>query len=186
MDATNGAQGEPRTIAIWALRVALRLVFLYVGATKFTGTGQTVEYFAAIGWGQWFRYLTAAFDIAGTVLLFVPKWTYLGASLLACSVGTGAMLSLTVLRGDATWGSTGMVVMPLALTSLAVLLAWLARPGYTQFPTQFDQATARRGNWRPKSHGLLQREADAGRGTYPWNGIPLIRLVRTRGTSGTR
>jgi len=48
--------------------VVLGLIFLYVGATKLTETGNTVENFAAIGWGQWFRYFTGALDIAGVVL----------------------------------------------------------------------------------------------------------------------
>jgi uncharacterized membrane protein YphA (DoxX/SURF4 family) len=119
------------TIAIWALRVVLGVVFLYVGTTKLTGTGHTVEYFAAIGWGQWFRYLTGVLDIAGVALLFLPKWTCLGATVLTCSVGTGTLISLTVLRGDTTWGSGSpeiMVFFPLVLTTLAALLAWLTRP----------------------------------------------------------
>jgi len=60
-----------RTIAIWALRVVLGLAFLAVGTTKLTGTGQTVEYFAAIGWGPWFRYLTGLLDIAGANALSI-------------------------------------------------------------------------------------------------------------------
>jgi uncharacterized membrane protein YphA (DoxX/SURF4 family) len=120
-----------RTIAIWALRVVLGLVFLYVGTTKVSGTGHTVEYFAAIGWGQWFRCLTGVLDITGVALLFVPNWTCIGAAVLACSVGTGTLISVTVLRGDTTWGSGSpeiMVVMPLVLTILAALLTWLTRP----------------------------------------------------------
>lgn len=81
------APDKRRTIAIWALRVVLGLIFLAVGATKLTGTGNTVEYFAAIGWGQWFRYLTGVLDIAGAALLFVPRWTCYGAIVLTCSVG---------------------------------------------------------------------------------------------------
>ena len=120
--------GKCRTIAIWALRVVLGLVFLYIGTTKLTGTGHTVEYFAAIGWGQWFRYLTGLLDIAGVALLLAPKWIFCGAIVLACSVGLGTLISLTVLRGNPTWGSSEMVAVPLVLTLLAVLLAWLTRP----------------------------------------------------------
>ncbi len=54
--AANG-HGRSRTTCIWALRILLGLVFLAVGTTKLTGTGNTVEYFTAIAWGQWFRYL---------------------------------------------------------------------------------------------------------------------------------
>lgn len=124
----EGIQSKSRMIAIWALRVVLGIVFLYIGATKLTGTGNTVDYFAAIGWGQWFRYLTGMLDVSGAVLLFVPKCTRSGAVVLACSVGMGALISLTVLRGDSTWGSSEMVVVPLVLTLLAVVTVWLTRP----------------------------------------------------------
>jgi hypothetical protein len=130
MNMAADVPGKGRTIAIWALRLVLGLVFLYTGFHKLTGTGHTVEYFAAIGWGQWFRYLTGVLDIVGGALLFVPKWTCFGALVLTCSVGTGALVSLTVLRSDPTWGSGSsvMVVVPLVLTMLAALLAWMTRP----------------------------------------------------------
>lgn len=46
-----------RLIAIWALRAA-----------KLTGSLHTVQTFAALGWGQWFRYLTGLIDLAGALL----------------------------------------------------------------------------------------------------------------------
>jgi putative oxidoreductase len=117
-----------RTIAIWVLRVGLGLIFVRVGVTKLTGTAHTVDYFAAIGWGQWLRYLTGVLDIAGVALLFVPRWTLYGAIVLACSIGLATLISLTVLRGNSTWGGSQMVSVPLVLTLLAVSLVWLARP----------------------------------------------------------
>jgi hypothetical protein len=49
-----------RAIAAWALRVIVGLAFLLIAATKLIGTAATVEYFEAIAWGQWFRYLTGS------------------------------------------------------------------------------------------------------------------------------
>lgn len=122
------ALSKPRAVAIWALRIVLGIAFTYVAATKLTGTGNTVQYFAAIGWGQWFRFLTGSVDLVGAVLLFVPRWTLYGAIALACSVGLGAVISLTVLHGDPKWGAPVMVVVPAILASLAAVLAWLTRP----------------------------------------------------------
>jgi putative oxidoreductase len=122
------APGKGRTIAIWSLRVVLGLLFLIVGTTKLTGTGNTVEYFTAIGWGQWFRYLTGLLDIVGAVLLFVPRWTCTGAIVLACSSGSAAIISFTVLHGNPTWGALVMVLAPFVLSSLSVVLALLTRP----------------------------------------------------------
>jgi putative oxidoreductase len=115
-------------IASWVLRIILGLLFLEIGITKLTGTAHTVDWFAAIGWGQWFRYVTGFFDVAGTALLFLPRCARYGATVIACSVGTGTVISFTVLRHDPVWGSPAMRLVPLILTILAIGLAWLTRP----------------------------------------------------------
>jgi uncharacterized membrane protein YphA (DoxX/SURF4 family) len=125
---TVAVPNKAHTIVVWVLRVVLGLLFLYVGTTKLAGTGNTIDYFAAIGWGQWFRYFTGVLDIAGVVLLFVPRRTFYGAIVLACSVGLGTLISATVLRGNPTWGAPIMVIVPLIMTLLAIGLAWLTRP----------------------------------------------------------
>ncbi len=110
------------------LRAVVGSMFLVIAATKLIGTADTVEYLEAIGWGQWFRYLTGSLDLVGAVLLFVPRCTFFGAVVLISSVGTATVLSMTVLSGDAHWGGLAYVLQPLILTSLAVALAWLTWP----------------------------------------------------------
>jgi putative oxidoreductase len=97
-----------RLIAIWALRAA-----------KLTGSLHTVQTFAAIGWGQWFRYLTGLIDLAGALLALVPRWTCYGALLLTCTVGLATILSLT---------RPPDLRPALSLTLPATTLAWLTRP----------------------------------------------------------
>ena len=111
--------GRKRRIAIAVLRVVLSLAFLIIGVAKLTGSLSTVQTFAAFGWGQWFRYLTGLLDLAGALLVFVPRWTFYGALLLMCTVGLGAVLSLP--RPADFWAG-------LSLTLLAATLAWLTRP----------------------------------------------------------
>jgi len=110
--------GRKRRIAIWVLRVFLGLAFSIIGVAKLTGALNTVQTFEAFGWGQWFRYLTGVLDLAGALLVFVPRWTHYGALVLACTVGLATVLSLT--RPD-LWPA-------FALTLLAATLAWLTRP----------------------------------------------------------
>ena len=117
-----------RKIVIWTLRVILGVAFAGIAITKLTGTGNTIPYFGAIGWGQWFRYLTGCVDLLGSILLFVPRRTFYGAILLTCSVGSATLISLTVLQGNPAWGGPVMVVVPLVITLLTVSLAWLTRP----------------------------------------------------------
>jgi uncharacterized membrane protein YphA (DoxX/SURF4 family) len=131
---TADMPGRFKHMTIWTLRLILGLIFIFVAASKLTGTGNTVEYFAAIGWGQWFRYLTGSLDFLGVILLFVPGWTSVGAIILACSIGSATVISLTVLRGNPIWGGPVMVVVPLVFTLTAVFLAWLAYPFRAQSP----------------------------------------------------
>jgi uncharacterized membrane protein YphA (DoxX/SURF4 family) len=113
-----------RRIAIWILRLLLGLLFLSIGAAKLSSSLQTVRLFAAIGWGQWFRYLTGLVDVTGALLVFVPRWTCYGALLLACTVGLATFLYVALLHNNPS--------VPLALTLLAATLAWLTRPRRTK------------------------------------------------------
>jgi putative oxidoreductase len=108
--------------------VILGVAFLYIGITKLSGTGNTVQYFDAIGWGQWFRYATGLLDVAGVILILVPRSIFYGALMLTCTVGSATLISFTVLAGDPVWGGLPMKLVPLALLLLAVALAWGTRP----------------------------------------------------------
>ena len=113
---------------MWVLRVILGVAFLLIGVTKLTGTAHTFDYFEAIGWGQWFRYLTGFLDVVGVALLVTPRYTFYGALVLFSSVATAMVLSVTVLRGNPFWSGPAMVLQPLILTLLAVAIAWLTWP----------------------------------------------------------
>jgi putative oxidoreductase len=78
----------------WMPRVGVALFFAgYVGASKLSSDphGEWVRIFDRIGIGQWFRYFTGAVQIAGGILLLVPRTITLGAAMLACTM-VGAML----------------------------------------------------------------------------------------------
>jgi len=117
---TPASTGTPRSIATWVLRALLGVAFLVIGAAKLTSQPQTVQLFAAIGWGQWFRYLTGALDVTGALLVLSPWMPFYGAVVLGCSVGTAVVLSLALLHNNPAAG--------VALFALAVAVAWLTRP----------------------------------------------------------
>lgn len=110
--------GKARLIAAWILRVLVGLAFLGIGIEKLTGTMGTVPFFEAIGWGQWFRYVSGAMDTAGALLIFVPRWTSIGAFLITCTVGLGTILCFTKALFNPTF--------PLVMTLLSAALVWLA------------------------------------------------------------
>ncbi len=116
----EAASGK-RRIAVGVLRVLLIVAFLTIGAAKLTASLGTVGWFAQLGWGQWFRYVTGLLDIAGALLLFVPRWTYYGALVLACTIGTATVLNVLFPLHQNP-------LVPLVLTLLAATLVWLTRP----------------------------------------------------------
>jgi uncharacterized membrane protein YphA (DoxX/SURF4 family) len=117
IDSTTGKN----RIAILVLKVLLVLVFLTIGAGKLTASLGTVSWFAQLGWGQWFRYFTGLLDIAGALLLLVPRWTCYGALVPACTIGTATVLNVL-------FSLHQNPLVPLMLTLLAATLAWLTRP----------------------------------------------------------
>src|ERR1700677_2601993 len=114
----SSAGAKARTVFVWTLRVFLGLAFLGIGVEKLTGTKGTIPFFAAIGWGQWFRYASGVLDTAGALLIFVPRWTSYGALIITCTVGLGTVLCFTMALFNP--------IFPLVMTLLAATLVWLA------------------------------------------------------------
>lgn len=108
----------PKQIVVRVCRVILGLFFVMDGVIKLTGISKTVQLFERIGWGQWFRYLTGSLVLVGGALILLRlRWTFSGAILCACTVGTGALLYAFNLHRDPT--------LPTVLTLLTVTLAVL-------------------------------------------------------------
>ncbi len=105
-----------KDILMRVARWVLGLFFIMDGVIKLTGISKTVQLFDKIGWGQWFRYFTGGLVlVGGTLILLRLRWTFLGAILCACTVGTGALLYAFKLHRDPT--------LPTVLTLLTVALA---------------------------------------------------------------
>lgn len=64
------------------LRALLTLVFVGAGGAKLVGVPMMVDTFEAIGFGQWFRYLTGLIEVAGAALLWAPGRQAFGAAVL--------------------------------------------------------------------------------------------------------
>jgi putative oxidoreductase len=109
---------KTRLILTWILRFLLGVIFLGIGIEKLTGTMGTIPFFNAIGWGQWFRYASGALDTAGALLIFIPRWTSLGALIITCTVGLGTVLCFTKALYNPSF--------PMVMTLLAATLVWLA------------------------------------------------------------
>ncbi|MFC5523827.1 DoxX family protein [Polaromonas jejuensis] len=105
---------------VWGLRILLALAFGAAGASKLAGVPQMVQVFDAIGFGQWFRYLTGAVEVVGAVLLLVPATGFFGGLLLAVTM-VGAVATHLVLIG-------GNPAPAAVLGLLSSFVAWRQRP----------------------------------------------------------
>lgn len=113
-------QGRALTIALWMIQVLLALVFVMAGLAKVFGEQATVEMFATIGIGQWFRYLVGVLGIAGALGVLVPRLSGLAALGLVCLMVGAVLTNLFVLGASP--------LLPLAIMVLSALVVWRRWP----------------------------------------------------------
>ncbi len=114
--SVESSTGKVINVALWILQIAAAAMFLMVGYLKLSGNEQQVGLFQAIGIGQWFRYLTGSLEVAGAILLLIPRTSGLGALLLA-GVMAGAVITHLFVVG----GSPLMAIILLVVTTI---VAW--------------------------------------------------------------
>jgi len=105
---------------VWGVRILLALAFGAAGLAKLAGVPQMVQVFEAIGFGQWFRYLTGAVEIAGAVLLLVPAAGFFGGLMLAATMVCAVATHLVLIGGNPAPAAV--------LGALAAFVAWRLRP----------------------------------------------------------
>jgi putative oxidoreductase len=105
----SNTPGKGLNIALWVVQGLVALAFVGSASAKLFGQPEVVALFDKIGLGQWFRYVTGLVELAGAVLIVVPKTRVFGAGLLA-----GTMLGAV---------ATHLLVLHDAPTAAAPLLA---------------------------------------------------------------
>ncbi len=104
---------------VWGIRILLALAFGAAGASKLASVPQMVQLFDAVGFGQWFRYLTGAVEIIGALLLLVPATGFFGGLLLAATMVGGVGTHLLI---------GGNPAPAIVLGLLSAFVAWQLRP----------------------------------------------------------
>src|SRR5438477_7364341 len=64
--------GKIINVVLWILQIGAAGMFLMAGFFKLSGDPRMVGMFEAIGFGQWFRYLTGSLEVLAAVLLLIP------------------------------------------------------------------------------------------------------------------
>jgi putative oxidoreductase len=105
---------------VWGVRILLALAFGAAGVAKLAGVPQMVQVFDAIGFGQWFRYVTGVVEVGGAVLLLVPATGFFGGLLLAVTMLFGVATHLVLIGGNPA--------PAIVLALLSAFVAWRLRP----------------------------------------------------------
>ena len=113
--------GKTMNIILWLLQIAAAGMFLMAGLSKLSGNEQMVGLFAAIGLGQWFRYVTGGIEVASAVLLLIPAVAAYGAAALAITM-VGAIITHLFIVG-------GSPVIPIVLLASTATIAWVRGSG---------------------------------------------------------
>src|SRR5712671_320163 len=85
-------------IALECTELALAGVFLLVGGAKLIGRHDMVELFRSIGVGQWLRYVTGVFEVAGAAFMVIPLASGASAVALGIIMISATLIELLVLR----------------------------------------------------------------------------------------
>ena len=92
------------------LQAVLAFQFAGGGLVKLTGSPEMVDLFAAVGAGQWLRYLVGALEVAGAVGLLVPRLSGLAALGLAGLMAGATATNLFVI-GESPWLPVGLLLV---------------------------------------------------------------------------
>jgi uncharacterized membrane protein YphA (DoxX/SURF4 family) len=106
------------SIALWVAQIALAAMFLLAGGSKLAGAPAMVDLFAAIGLGQWFRYVTGAIELSAAVALLIPSAALFGAILLVPTMVGAVIVNLILGQSPA---------VPIVLLLVAAAVAWTRR-----------------------------------------------------------
>jgi len=113
---------------VWGIRILLALAFTAAGTAKLAGVPQMVANFEAIGFGQWFRYVTGAVELLGIVLILLPRTAFFGGLWLGGTM-VGAVATHLFLIG-------GSAIPAMVLGVLCAIVVYHLRPTATQQPTR--------------------------------------------------
>ena len=116
---TRAPQRKGANIALWVLQAFLALAFVGAASGKLLGKPEMVALFEAVGVGQWFRYVTGVLELAGALLIVVPRTKFFGAALLSV-VMVGAVLTHLFILHNAPTAAAVLLV-------LAGVVAWARR-----------------------------------------------------------
>lgn len=109
---------KAKTIALWVLKILTGFGFSVASLAKLTSNPQMIQNFENWGYPSWFYLVIGILELAGAILLFVPKMTLYAVIGLAI-IMIGAVV--THLIHDSIHDILGPVIYLVLLSGIAYL-----------------------------------------------------------------
>ncbi len=114
-------------IFYWILRLAAAFIMLQTLFFKFSGAPESIYIFETVGLEPFGRYASGVAELFASILLLVPRTTWLGA-IIALGVMAGAILSHLTILGIEVQGDGGtLFIMALIVAVSSAILLWVNR-----------------------------------------------------------
>jgi putative oxidoreductase len=98
LESPQARRRRRQLIALECTELLLAGVFFLVGGAKLIGRHDMVDLFRSIGVGQWLRYVTGVFEVAGAAFMVVPLASGASAVMLGIIMISATLIELLVLR----------------------------------------------------------------------------------------
>jgi uncharacterized membrane protein YphA (DoxX/SURF4 family) len=102
----------------FVLRLIAAIIMLQTLLYKFTGAEESIYIFTTIGMEPWGRFGIGILELIASVLIFIPKWKWVGC-LLGIKLMLGALFFHATILGFDVLGDMGYLV----ILALIVLIA---------------------------------------------------------------
>lgn len=108
-------------------RIAAAVILMQTLFFKFTGAEESIYIFTKVGAEPVGRIGSGIIELIAAILLFVPRFVWLGAG-LACGVMAGAILSHLTILGIAVKGDGGLLfTLACVVFASACFILWVRR-----------------------------------------------------------
>lgn len=122
---TDEVLSRRRTAVSLICRIVAAAIMCETLWFKFTGHPESVWIFTQMHLEAWWRYGQGVWELAASVLLFVPRWKWLGAMLTLGAMGAAILSHLAVL-GIAVRGDGGLLFGMACTTFVSALtVLWI-------------------------------------------------------------
>ena len=105
-------------VTMWLPRLGVAAAFLMIGASKFEPQSTWIRTFNAIGFGDWFRYVTGGVQMLGAALVLIPKTCLIGIGILACTMIGAALIWVFLLHAPGNAPIPLLVLVALIVVGL--------------------------------------------------------------------